>query len=135
MNHSTNIRIMQLSAFIKAKWLLIYQKTRALRNYTGTSLLIVCSAFMGLSLQYRLRKIDPYSAVVDSSIWVIICYTLCSFLIYHGVSLKLTQLLLRQSKYNHNQLKTDEKWYGQVYFIGTYFLLLYGFLLCLLLWL
>src|SRR5690625_7869645 len=94
-------------------------------------LLIVFSAILGIALQVYLREIDPLSAIIDSSIWVVVCYTLCSFLIYHLVSLHLTRLLLNIAKtYTQTSLKTDT-WHGKLYFISAYFLVLYGFLFCL----
>src|SRR5699024_11619047 len=73
--------------------LLSYQSLKALIRRFGFMLLIVFSAILGIALQVYLREIDPLSAIIDSSIWLVVCYTLCRFLIYHLVSLHLPTLL------------------------------------------
>ena len=116
------------------RWLLFYQNAKALIKRFGYVLLIAFSAILGIALQGYLQKIDPFSAIIDSSIWVVVCYTLCSFLIYHLVSLQLTRLLLNIAQaYTATSLRTNT-WHGKLYFISAYFLVLYGFLFCLSLW-
>lgn len=111
-----------------------YQNLKALIQRFGYMLLISISAILGISLQAYLRKLDPLSTIIDSSIWVVVLYTLCSFLIYHLVSLQLTKLLLKIAQtYTDESLKTNT-WQGKLYFISAYFLVLYGFLFCLSLW-
>src|SRR5699024_12122957 len=66
-------------------------QTCALPIYTYP-LLIAISAALGIVLQMHLRKLDPLSAMVDSSIWVVVCYTICAFLLFHVISLHLIKL-------------------------------------------
>lgn len=116
----------------KEKQVHSFQKRKALSRRFGYILLILISAVLGIFLQVFLRRIDPLSAIIDSSIWVVVLYTLCSFLIYNLVTLRLTYFLLRiASKYNKDHTITT-RW--QLYFLGVYFLVLYGFLFCLSLW-
>src|SRR5699024_2054334 len=95
-------------------------------------LLIAISAALGIVLQMHLRKLDPLSAMVDSSIWVVVCYTICAFLLFHVISLHLIKLLLRIAETYYKSIKISKTWY--LYFISGYFLVLYGFLYCLSLW-
>src|SRR5690625_2082487 len=95
-------------------------------------ILIGLSAGLGIMLQTHLRKIDPLSAMIDSSIWVVVCYTLCTFVLFHLVSLNIMKFLLRIAKTYTIHSKITKTWY--LYFIGGYFLVLYGFLFCLSLW-
>ena len=113
---------------------LSYQIVKALMRRVGYVLLIVFSAILGITLQVYLHTFDPLSAIIDSSIWVVVLYTLCSFLIYHLVSLQLTRLLMSIAQtYTQTSLKTIT-WAGRLYFLSAYFLVLYGFLFCLSLW-
>ena len=95
-------------------------------------LLIAISAALGIVLQMHLRKLDPLSAMVDSSIWVVVCYTICAFLLFHVISLHLIKLLLRIAETYYKSIKISKTWH--LYFISGYFLVLYGFLYCLSLW-
>ena len=134
MNPISSISRKHFPDIIFRRLLLFYQNAKALIQRFGYVLLIVISAILGITLQVYLHKIDPLSAIIDSSIWVVVFYTLCSFLIYHLVSLQLTRLLLNIAQtYTETSLKTNT-WYGKLYFISAYFLVLYGFLFCLSLW-
>src|SRR5699024_6314450 len=106
-------------------------QTCALPIYTYP-LLIAISAALGIVLQVHLRKLDPLSAMVDSSIWVVVCYTICAFLLFHVISLHLIKLLLRIAETYYKSIKISKTWH--LYFISGYFLVLYGFLYCLSLW-
>jgi len=134
MNFISSISRKHFSESILRRLLLTIQNLKALIQRFGYMLLLIFSASLGIALQVHLRQIDPLSAIVDSSIWVVVAYTLCSFLIYHLVSLQLTKLLLRIAQtYTLTSLRTDT-WHGKLYFISAYFLVLYGFLFCLSLW-
>src|SRR5699024_6796876 len=134
MNQLSSISRKQSSYTYNRRMSFSYQSVKALINRFGFMLLIVISAVLGITLQVYLRKIDPLSAMIDSSIWVVVCYTLCSFLIFHMVSLRLTKLLLNLAKTNVQTSLKSKTWHGKLYFIGLYFLFLYGFLFCLQLW-
>ena len=134
MNPISSIGRKHFPDTIFRRLLLFYHNAKALIRRFGFMLLIIFSAILGISLQVYLQKIDPLSAIIDSSIWVVVFYTLCSFLIYHLVSLQLTRLLLNIAQtYTETSLKTNT-WHGKLYFISAYFLVLYGFLFCLSLW-
>src|SRR5690625_7072081 len=92
MNQLSSINRKHFSDTIFRRMPLSYQSVKALIRRFGFMLLIVFSAVLGITLQVYLRKIDPLSAMIDSSIWVVVCYTLCSFLIFHMVSLRLTKI-------------------------------------------
>ncbi len=129
MNHLSSIG---RRSILSDKILPAYQHLKALIHRFGSILLLAFSAVLGISLQVYLHRIDPFSAIVDSSIWVVLCYTLSSLLIYHLVSLQISRLLLRIAKtYTHKSLKS-ETWH--LLFLGAYFLVFYGFLFCLSLW-
>lgn len=133
MNQLSSIRLKYWVVLLSDKILPAYQHLKALIHRFGYILLLVFSAVLGISLQVYLRQIDPLSAIIDSSIWVVVCYTLCSLLIYHLVSLQISKLLLKIAKsYTIKTLKS-ESWH--LLFLGAYFLVLYGFLFCLSLWL
>ena len=134
MNHFPSISKKYNLSDLWIKLLPAFQNLKALIQRFGYMLLLIFSASLGIALQVHLRQIDPLSAIVDSSIWIVVAYTLCSFLIYHLVSLQLTKLLLRIAQtYTLTSLRTDT-WHGKLYFISAYFLVLYGFLFCLSLW-
>src|SRR5699024_3398 len=132
MNHLSSIGKRYRLANLSEKILLAYQYLSALLHRFGFILLLIVSAVLGISLQVYLRQIDPFSAIIDSSIWVVVCYTLCSFLIYHLVSLQLSKLLLKIASAYTKQPLISGIW--QFLFLGVYFLVLYGFLFCLSLW-
>lgn len=132
MNHFPSISKKYNLSDLWIKLLPAFQNLKALIQRFGYMLLLIFSAVLGISLQVYLRHIDPLSAIVDSSIWIVVCYTLCSLLIYHLVSLQLSKLLLKIAKtYTTKTLKSNT-WH--LLFLGAYFLVLYGFLFCLSLW-
>src|SRR5690625_101640 len=134
MNQFSSISRKHFSESRIRKVFLSFQNAAALLRRFGFMLLIVFSAILGITLQVYLRKVDPLAAIVDSSIWVVVCYTLCSLLIFHLVSLQLTRFLLNIAKtYTQTSLRT-RTWHGKLYFISVYFLVLFGFLFCLSLW-
>lgn len=135
MDQFLSIGLRSFSGFFQKRFSQSTRKTKALKKYFGFVLLIVCSAGMGLFLQFNLPYVDPLSSIIDSSIWVVICYSLTSFLIFHLLSFRITHVLLDNVRFYFQTSLKEKSWSGYLVFLGVYFLLLYGFLLCLILWL